>query len=1421
MSEDVRTARSRRVLYIANPGSGDSDDGSEDDRRPRRPNGHVGYPSSYKRQPPHLPTSQSPQKPIQSYNQPPKLTTDLTATSYTTPHYQPSQSHPPLSSPSSTSSPAAEESTPPPSTPGLQVPPIDLPGEGSSLQDNVSVSVFTDRGGSDGAQSSTSRTGKLLQHLKSPFSHRGPRPPAESSPRRPRTSPTVSTPDSYTSTSSYGSTSTVSDRVLIVVTADSERYVTVDVSGAKNAAFIRECILTKLNIFNDDETSTFAIYRTEIGTYAIGEALTDDQLFSLCRDQGDSRGSLKFMVSHSSAPVHEQSMHGIDFTIPPPILPDHASNLTPLRLKRRSRSRQGSFSSASEHLQQDVPAGSGYEADLDNPDRDARTSNTLRPSQQSTLTTLTNPPPSPLNIRRPSGPPPRPSSPLHHTPKATTPPIPPIDRARAPSGESTFVDKYGYVVQAPPPPPPLSPNRPTFSMNDDSTLSLPSRPFHIRSGSDAGAEREQALLASEQHIESAGRHWRSREPVGRLKAEASKEALNLTKDSRHRKRYQHESEDSREGTLGRDGSWVVVRSTDPDMPPPSEIPQRNPAQLSRSTRQQQTSPRYPYSRGLGIPPVPQTRPPAVPSSSGDSRPPPSSRPAGVPIPSAFVVTWKGEEGGSSRKASPASSPAWNHRLGKGSTKSMDNLRASGLTPGRRALPLSRTPNNTQRDPPNIPSNMGAPKSYEPPRMNGARPLAQNDSSYGHSQYSSRGGLYGSNLMSPNDPYPRPQSAMGDPVTVGQSQSQRALRSPTYGSTLDLHEAARSPRAISPSRSYHPYSTAMSGPRPRPNHSDRSDKSSGNHSGAENSTPPRTPVSPTSPRNGATDKNPFLPEPSSPLVLDEGSSYRTKDANRNSEATLKQEEQTRFAQMVKDIGGDGTFVASRIPAPEKMTFQRSMTPPQPSSQDEDDSDGGGGTWIVRPTERPKSGSSNFSRPPLTVQIEAPTPAPSTPSSETRSSQTPPVPSSSAYQPPVNPRAPQQPRDRRARGSTFNDGNSDSWAPRPPPEDVYERLEEFFPEHDLDKPVIEAISGGTSPTTAEPVAPLVPAVSVVDHKARIRAKKSIRIVAEEHKKRIDRTSRADPSSYTAMLRKRNTKLWGSKLEEVTTAQPKSTSSSTPESPSGGPTTFKWVRGELIGKGTYGRVYLALNATTGEMIAVKQVELPQTASDKNDSRQHTVVQALKMESETLKDLDHPNIVQYLGFEETPANLSIFLEYVPGGSIGSCLHKHGKFDETVTKSFTAQILSGLEYLHSKGILHRDLKADNILVEMTGICKISDFGISKRTDDLGAFTAMQGTVFWMAPEVINTQKKGYNFKIDIWSVGCVVLEMWAGMRPWIGEEMVAVMFKLYQSKLPPPVPEDIVLSDLADDFRRKCFAMYVTLPSYYFQLLTSLSQQS
>lgn len=252
------------------------------------------------------------------------------------------------------------------------------------------------------------------------------------------------------------------------------------------------------------------------------------------------------------------------------------------------------------------------------------------------------------------------------------------------------------------------------------------------------------------------------------------------------------------------------------------------------------------------------------------------------------------------------------------------------------------------------------------------------------------------------------------------------------------------------------------------------------------------------------------------------------------------------------------------------------------------------------------------------------------------------------------------------------------------------------------------------------------------------------------------------------------------------------------------FQWMRGELLGKGSYGKVYLALNATTGEIMAVKQVELPKTASEKASSQQMDVMRALKFESDTLSDLDHPNIVSYLGFEESADYLSIFLEYVPGGTISALLHEHGRLREEVTTSFLYQILRGLEYLHSKSIIHRDLKADNILVTPTGVCKISDFGISKKASSLQqggrAHTMMRGTVYWMAPEVVSSDGGGYDVKVDIWAIGCVALEMWSGTRPWGDLAMMPVMFKLVTEKLPPPVPEDVHLSELAEDFRLLCF---------------------
>ncbi|PWN54153.1 Pkinase-domain-containing protein [Violaceomyces palustris] len=376
----------------------------------------------------------------------------------------------------------------------------------------------------------------------------------------------------------------------------------------------------------------------------------------------------------------------------------------------------------------------------------------------------------------------------------------------------------------------------------------------------------------------------------------------------------------------------------------------------------------------------------------------------------------------------------------------------------------------------------------------------------------------------------------------------------------------------------------------------------------------------------------------------------------------------------------------------------------------------------------------------------------------------------------------------RSNSFAKRDTD-WAFRPPPEQLYENLDDFFPKHDLDKPLLDAAATPGSPSIGSPKSETSPvqvmaqAAAGMPFAQKSRIKRSIRIVAQDRKRFLERleSRRQQDQNVSPLARRRSTRLWGGKVVEMTPGRDSSSSTSamsqeSPCSESATKPVFKWVKGDLIGKGTYGRVYLALNATTGEMIAVKQVELPRTASDREDSRQRGVVAALKSEIETLKDLDHPHVVSYLGFEETDAFLSIFLEYVPGGSVGSCLRKHGKFEEATIKSFLHQILKGLAYLHSKGILHRDLKADNILVDFEGTCKISDFGTVRRSDDIYGNVenmSLQGSIFWMAPEVVSLSKKGYSAKVDIWSLGCVVLEMFAGRRPWSDDEAVQAMFKV------------------------------------------------
>jgi len=231
------------------------------------------------------------------------------------------------------------------------------------------------------------------------------------------------------------------------------------------------------------------------------------------------------------------------------------------------------------------------------------------------------------------------------------------------------------------------------------------------------------------------------------------------------------------------------------------------------------------------------------------------------------------------------------------------------------------------------------------------------------------------------------------------------------------------------------------------------------------------------------------------------------------------------------------------------------------------------------------------------------------------------------------------------------------------------------------------------------------------------------------------------------------------------------------------LSYMKGAMIGQGSFGTVYLALHAITGELMALKQVEMPSSNNTAMDAKKNNMVEALKREIDLLRELKHPNIVQYLGSNSDDTHLNIFLEYVAGGSVATMLVNYGSLPEPLISNFVRQILNGLAYLHSKDIIHRDIKGANILVDNHGSVKISDFGISKRVESTlrtsttpglkrgGPRVSLQGSVFWMAPEVV--KQTAYTRKADIWSLGCLIVEMFTGSHPHPNCTQLQAIFKI------------------------------------------------
>lgn len=248
---------------------------------------------------------------------------------------------------------------------------------------------------------------------------------------------------------------------------------------------------------------------------------------------------------------------------------------------------------------------------------------------------------------------------------------------------------------------------------------------------------------------------------------------------------------------------------------------------------------------------------------------------------------------------------------------------------------------------------------------------------------------------------------------------------------------------------------------------------------------------------------------------------------------------------------------------------------------------------------------------------------------------------------------------------------------------------------------------------------------------------------------------------------------------------------------PRKRQWTKGKLIGRGTFGSVYAATNRETGAMCAMKEVDLIP-----DDPKSAECIRQLEQEIEVLSHLKHPNIVQYYGSEIVDDKFYIYLEYVYPGSINKYIREHcGAITEAVVRNFTRHILFGLNYLHSRKTIHRDIKGANLLVDAFGVVKLADFGMAKPLTDQSAVLSLRGSPYWMAPELMQAVMQNDNspdlaFAVDIWSLGCTIIEMFTGKPPWSEFEGAAAMFKVLKES--PPIPE--ALSPDGKDFLRCCF---------------------
>ncbi|KAK7281506.1 hypothetical protein RIF29_09564 [Crotalaria pallida] len=223
-------------------------------------------------------------------------------------------------------------------------------------------------------------------------------------------------------------------------------------------------------------------------------------------------------------------------------------------------------------------------------------------------------------------------------------------------------------------------------------------------------------------------------------------------------------------------------------------------------------------------------------------------------------------------------------------------------------------------------------------------------------------------------------------------------------------------------------------------------------------------------------------------------------------------------------------------------------------------------------------------------------------------------------------------------------------------------------------------------------------------------------------------------------------------------------------------KYELGRLLGHGTFAKVYHAKNLQTGKSVAMKVV-------GKEKVIRVGMMEQIKREISAMNMVKHPNIVQLHEVMASKSKIYIAMELVRGGELFNKIAK-GKLREDVARLYFQQLISAVDFCHSRGVYHRDLKPENLLLDEEGNLKVTDFGLSTFSEHLrhdGLLHTTCGTPAYVAPEVIG--KKGYDgAKADIWSCGVILYVLLSGFLPFQDENLMVMYKKIYRGdfKCPP-----------------------------------------